>query len=251
MKIRFFGVNYLYYYGVIKKKNINSSERLLYPKNCTFKAEHKRYLKELVFSENERQNAIEGKTSQLIGQCGLIFSLLGLFVPVFFDKFVEYSIVIKLMILFPFFSAFFFFILTINNAIKNYNIKNFKYISGSPSTVCKDNTEDDFHNEEINDLILAIRHNAANNNDKGSNLLHAFRAFRAAIFCIAIMGFIICILMLFKGKEEKGIIRIAAPVKIDNLDSNMQEIKSAIIEGVKYLENSSKQIPSDTINADQ
>lgn len=246
MMKKIFSLYYFHYYGIIKKKEISSNSLYTYPENSCNKIEHKRYLKELVSSENERQNAIEGKTSQLIGQCGLIFSLLGLFVPMFFDKFSDFSFIVKLIIVLPFLTAFFFFILTINNAIRNYNIKNFNYVSGSPSTVCKNNSDDDFHNEEIRDLISAIGHNTMLNNDKGSNLLHAFRAFRAANFCIAVMGLIICILMLGRKEEKANSIQIITPIRIQNLDSNMLGIKNELIEIKGQIKTPYGQIIKDT-----
>lgn len=47
---------------------------------------HKEFLKSIEAEENSRLGLIENKTSQLVSQTGIIFSLLSLFIPIFIDK---------------------------------------------------------------------------------------------------------------------------------------------------------------------
>ncbi|UPK68305.1 hypothetical protein [Chitinophaga filiformis] len=232
--------HYLYYFGLKKNWTDENNQGFNYTKvdDDTTK-EHLRYLKELIQTENERQNSIESKTSQLVGQCGLIFSLLGLFVPVYFDKFIDFSLAIKIVLLLPFLSSFLFYILAIIKAIENYNITKYRYISGSVQTVINRKTKDDFINSEINDLLLAIKINTQLNNKKGTNLLHAFRSFRFANVCIAILGLFIGSLMLFYRKppdDNKLINR-----KIEKMESRLNLLDTNIIIVRKQILNINNQ----------
>src|SRR6186713_3333450 len=60
---------------------------------------HKNFLKGLIDEENSRLGNIENKTSQLVAQTGIIFSLLSLFVPILIDKISDVPFYFKLGLL--------------------------------------------------------------------------------------------------------------------------------------------------------
>jgi hypothetical protein len=96
---------------------------------------HMQYLKALMDGEDSRLVLIESKSSQLIGQTGLIFSLLSLFVPLLIDKVDGLSFYLKATLLIILLFAFGFYLLTIRNALKNYNVRKFQYSSPAPKNV--------------------------------------------------------------------------------------------------------------------
>ena len=60
---------------------------------------HLSYLQGLSSDEESRLNLIESKSSQLVGQTGVIFSLLSLFMPILIDKIGDFSFYVKLLLL--------------------------------------------------------------------------------------------------------------------------------------------------------
>ena len=88
---------------------------------------HLDYLYKLDTNENERLTLLESKTSQLIAQTGIIFSLLSLFVPLLIDKVADVALFLKIILSLLLFFAFIGYVLTINNALKNFNVNKFNY----------------------------------------------------------------------------------------------------------------------------
>jgi hypothetical protein len=76
----------------------NSSDYLQVNDDKTSEA-HITYLNRLNEDENGRLTLIEAKTSQLISQTGIIFSLLSLFVPLLIDKVSGVTVWIKILLL--------------------------------------------------------------------------------------------------------------------------------------------------------
>ncbi|GEL12034.1 hypothetical protein SAMN05192550_3002 [Flavobacterium glycines] len=77
---------------------------------------HKEFLKSILEEENNRLGFIENKTSQIISQTSIVFSLLGLFVPIIMDRFESTSLFLKISIIGLLLVTFLFFVLSfINN----------------------------------------------------------------------------------------------------------------------------------------
>lgn len=168
---------------------------------------HLEFLKGIESEENNRLSIIENKTSQLVSQTGIIFSLLSLFIPIFIDKVTEQHWGIRLFFLIILVIAFLFYMLTIRNAIKNYNVKNFIYSKSSPINVINHQSKsvDEFNVIEIKDLLYGANQNLKTNNVKATNLIHAYHAFKIANVATAILVVLICTLLLFiKPKSENA-----------------------------------------------
>ena len=165
---------------------------------------HKQFLNSIIDEENNRLNLIENKTSQLVSQTGVIFSLLSLFIPIFIDKINDVSIILRIVFILLLILAFTFYLLTINNAIKNFNVKNFIYSKPSPLNVLnhQEKTVTDFMHIEIKDLLYSINTNLKTNNTKATNLIHSYNSFKIANFITAILVTLICFSLLFIGKKE-------------------------------------------------
>lgn len=176
---------------------------------------HRDFLKSLEAEENNRLTLLENKTTQMIAQTSVIFALLSLAIPLVVDKVDAFYL--KLLVFIPLVLAFVFYLLTIYNALKNFNVKKFKYSRSLPTNVIKlkDASAEDFLIEEINDLLYSTRTNLDINNVKASNLIYSYNCFKVAILFTAILGISLCVSLLFI-KQKKDPITIENPVKIEN-----------------------------------
>jgi len=190
---------------------------------------HKNYLKNLEDEESSRLTLLESKTSQLISQTGIIFSLLSLFVPILIDKVTDLHFTVKLLLLILLISAFYFYMLTIRNALKNFNVKNFNYSKPSPKNVIilQDKNIDVFFAEEVRDLLYCINVNLKINNRKATNLLHSYNSFKIANTSTGILVAVFSIVLLFFNPKKEGLIT-DKPIKIENLDSSIIKLTKAI-----------------------
>jgi hypothetical protein len=180
---------------------------------------HRDYLKSIVNEENNRLNSFDTKTTQLVAQTGVIFALLSLFVPLVIDKIEGFYL--KIIVLIPLFLAFLFYLRTIQNAAKNFNVKKFKYGKSLPTTVInhRDTTIEEFLIEEIQDLIFSAEKNFQTNNSKANNLIQAYNSFRVANVLAALLGILLCASILFtKPKKER--LTIESPIRIESVNSN-------------------------------
>lgn len=186
---------------------------------------HRDFLKSIEAEENARLGLIEAKTSQVISQTGIIFSLLSLFIPIFIDKITSESIIIKVIFIFFLISSYFFYILTIYNAVKNYNIKKFIYSKSSPTNVITyQNLEpDEFYRVEVKDLLYSININLSTNNQKATNLIYAYNSFRLGNIFTAFLGVFLCLLLLFSKPDDKSV-NIVNPVEIHNFEPLMNTL---------------------------
>ncbi len=191
---------------------------------------HRNFLKSLESEESNRLSLIESKTSQLISQTGIIFSLLSLFVPILIDKVSDLHFSVKLILLFLLVLSFCFYMLTIKNALKNFNVSKFKYSKPSPNNVLKfqDSNTHDFYAEEVRDLLYCINENLKINNRKATNLLHSYNSFRIGNTLTGILVVFFSIVLLFFDPRKEGTI-IEEPIKIEGLDSTINELRKAVL----------------------
>lgn len=189
---------------------------------------HKNFLKNLEDEESSRLTLIESKTSQLISQTGIIFSLLSLFVPILIDKVGDIAFIVKLLLLILLISAFCFYMLAIRNALKNFNVKKFTYSKPSPKNVLslQDKSLEAFYAEEVRDLLYCINVNLKINNLKATNLLHSYNSFRIANTSTGILVAIFCIVLLFFNPKKEGL--VDKPIRIENLESSIDKLAKAI-----------------------
>lgn len=197
---------------------------------------HRDFLRLIEEEENNRLNLLETKTSQLVSQTGIVFSLLSLFIPFFIDKISDESLILKIGFLLILLAAFGSYILTIHHAIKNYNVKEYIYSKPSPANVIKYQNESivNFDKIEVQDLLYSINHNQKTNNKKADNLIYSYRAFKMGNIATAFLVGILCYSLLFVRKEAELIsignpIKIEEPIRIKDMDS----LTIRIIEAVK------------------
>ena len=186
---------------------------------------HLDFLSSLAENEENRLNSIESKTSQLIAQTGIIFSLLGLFIPIIMDKASAFQLWIKVILLLLLLIAFFFYLLTIHNALRNYQINKFNYSRPGANNVLEfmNNTVEEFHAETVRDLLSCIKKNAHINNKKGTNLLHSYKAFKIANLTTGILVGLFSISILFLD-ERKETVSLEGPVEIRKMDVIIRQL---------------------------
>ncbi len=191
--------------------------------------QHKNYLKSIEQEEANRLNIIENKTAQLISQTGIIFSLLSLFVPILIDKVTDLSWKAKITILVFLLGAFFFYMATIWNALKNFNVKKFNYSMPSPKNVIKyqDKELGFFFAEEVKDLLYCIGTNIKITNIKANNLLYSYNSFKLANVLTGVLVFVFCIALLF-FEPKKDPVTIQNPIEIKNFNTTTEKIVDAI-----------------------
>src|SRR5659263_95586 len=192
---------------------------------------HKALLISLEKKEADRLSIIDTKTSQIITYTGIIFSALSLFLPVLLDKVSDQPLYVRIFFIVVLIFAFIFYILTIHNAIRNYNIGEFIYAGSDPNNVIKyqEKSVNEFTNIEIQDLLYSYNRNLKTNNDKANNLIYAYNTFRIANIMNAILGVVLCFSLLFAKQKDKSI-TIKNPIQIQNLDSTTNAIIKSINE---------------------
>jgi hypothetical protein len=185
---------------------------------------HKELLQTLERKEDERLSIIDAKTSQIITYTGIIFSALSLFIPILLDKISNHSLVVKITFISILILAFLFYVLTIHNAIRNYNVSNFPYSRADPKNVIKyqEKNVTEFRAIEVRDLIYSYKQNSKSNDRKADNLIYAYRTFRIANILTALMGVLICSSLLFTNSKERET-NVGAPVQIQNIENNIRD----------------------------
>lgn len=193
---------------------------------------HKNFLKSTLDDENNRLGYIENKTSQIISQTSIVFSLVGLFIPIIINRFEDSELLVKIVIILLLLITFSFYLLSITNALKNFNIKKFRYPYSDPSNVITliDKSSEEFNSELIRDYLHCIKETSVINNRKATNLLHAHKSFKLGNFSTGIIVICICSMLLFTNKNiADSTIILKNPIEIKNLDSILKSNKSIII----------------------
>lgn len=186
---------------------------------------HKEFLKSLMEDERSRLENIESKTSQLISQTSLIISLASLFIPLLIDKSNDISFGFKVFFVLILIFTYSFYILTIINALKNYNLKKYNYAVPSPQNVLdfKDKSLEEFNEELIKDYLYSINENQKINNIKATNVLHSYNSFKIANILLSILVITVCSLTFFTKETNTKIdienpieLKIKDPIKLEN-----------------------------------
>lgn len=160
--------------------------------------EQLRYLKDLFDYQESRQVTIENKLSQLIGQTGIVFSLMSLFIPLFYKEFLLFGTGAKIVLLTPFIISLYKFLFSIHHSAKSLDISKDNYSTGSPTTVTKNHpTPEDFIEEEIKDLFTSITTNSNLNDKKADKLVIAQQYFRRGIYFFGILVVFLSIALFF------------------------------------------------------
>lgn len=215
------------YFGFIKEEEINVTypDTFEFTDNLDLKTD---YLKILDSQEGSRQTTIEAKTSQLIGQTSIIFSLLSLFISNYVSKFNTLPFIIKALLIILFLIALFLYLATIFQATKYMNIHKYIYGQRSVSTVKATFSTEGFKIEEIKDLIYSIERNTLVNNQKCNNLIYAYRSFRIATIVVGLLSVLLVSIGYFTPKQQTSKVNIENPVVIQNLDSALTRLQNEL-----------------------
>lgn len=196
------------------------------------------YLKEFDHYQKDRRTTIENKNSQLVGQASIVTSIFSLFVPLLIDKFNDFSFWISFSFCVLFLVIMFHYLLTIFHAIRTLKIDKYRYPTRSTTSITKAqraNTELDFINSEIEDLIFIVNKSTPIDNDKGQNLIFATRCFEIANFGFGILTVAIIISTFFFKKETPEVkvknlneIHLVVPDTMNNRIINLQKLDTTI-----------------------
>ena len=85
-----------------------------------------------------------------------------------------------------------------------------------------------FNAELVRDYLFSIDKAVKINNEKGTNLLHAHKAFKLGNFLTGILVTMVCSILLFSKNEEPSI-TIKQPIEIKHLDSLLKKNRPIII----------------------
>ena len=216
-----------YQYNSDDYKNISNS-------NSDKLNQHKDFLKNLIDEERSRLENIESKTTQLISQTSLIISLASLFIPLLIEKSNDIEIYYKFLFVIILVTTYFFYILTIINALKNYNVKKFNYSTPSPENVLnfKEKSVDEFNEELIRDYLYSINENQKINNTKATNVLHSYNTFKIANILLSSLVIFVCVFSFFI-KEGTTKVDIQGPIEI-KLNSPL-ELKNKELNDPIYI----------------
>jgi cell division protein FtsL len=192
-------------YNTLDFENINNSEL----------DERIQYLREIFQFEETRQSTIENKISQIIGQSGVVFSLAGLFIPLFFDKLDRINSLEKILLLLIFIFALFFYLWSILKATQSYQIDNYKYATITPETILKYKKKDELDKIIIQDFLYSCQVNQISNTHKANKLIYANNAFKSGSISMGVLLLFLCFFMAFYRPVNNEI----AKVNVTNLDT--------------------------------
>lgn len=206
-------INYFENTG-LKEIQVNNPEQEKYipTKDKEIAKGYLKYLEDLFNYQKSRQETIENKNSQLLGQASIVISIVAFFIPLFYEKFGDISPLFKWTVVISFVSAVFHYSMTIYNAGLILQINKYPYSNGRTRTITKESratNEIDFLNEQIGDLVYAINNNIIQNNKKGNSLINAGYCFKIGNFI-----FLVFTLILLFGSINK--IEKTPEVKITN-----------------------------------
>ncbi|WP_299568492.1 hypothetical protein [uncultured Pedobacter sp.] len=235
--------NYFEYLGLTK----DEYPRISVPYQATTDLEMAKhylaYLREVNETRNTRQNTIETKTSQIIGQSSFIISIIALFIPLLADQFSDLGTAIKYILVVFFIFLVLHFILATVHALQNLQIEKSRYMEGSTRTVTKETravTELDFLNEQIKDLIAMINHNNSVTNKAAAGLVYAARCFKMGIWIFLIFIFSLLVAASTLTKQETLAISNLKELRLGEIYTEQNKNKEATkalekqIDSLKY-----------------
>lgn len=186
------------------------------------------YLQALEENNNSRRDAIEGKLLHMSRSSGIVVSLVGIMVTLFYDKLIILDIGARILVAFVFVLTIIFFFISIFRSRKTLNIKKYPYVTGSVKTIKKNHSsQDELRKEEIEDLLFSIPCNTRILNDKGTDLIRSHEFYNIGLYGI---GTLVALLMLFSfylpdsTEEEREVEKLQIEVKLIDVDSIRAEM---------------------------
>ena len=194
---------YLEFIGFGKNETPYRREKYAVHKDLKMAKSHLKYLEDLKQTQDNRQQTIEAKNSQIMGQSSIVISIVSLFIPILATQFEGLAFYVKIPLILVFLFLVIHFIISLHHALKTLQVDKTRYMEGSTSTVTKENratSEKEFIDEQIKDLVLIINYNNSVTNLSASNLVFASRNFRIAI--MSFLFFILSLMISFFSLKE-------------------------------------------------
>lgn len=202
--------------------------------------EHVLFLKDTIKDEENRQNVIENKLSQITGQSGIIFTLIVLFTPLFYDELNDIGLVWKITFCVIFFIGFLLFALSIYHASDTLKINDYPYSRPDINTTLDSavNNKVAFVERNIKDLITAIQINKETNNSKAGLLVYSHRAFTGGFLITACLGLTIAGFSLFSMPKKEKPVMVERAEDIVNIEMKLIESRALmdlmIVSGLTF-----------------
>lgn len=240
--LKYFGVRQLFEKSPINANVIFLSEEEIKKRSALFEQrrkayvytqslseEHCAFLQRIALDENNRQTIIENKLGQIIGQSGIIFTLVSLLIPILYDNTGHLNGFLRAAMIFLFVTGFLFFLVSIIQAARSFSIEKFIYSRPSIDDVLKPEITDKtmLMAEEIRALLTGIPINTNANDRKATLLIYAHRSFIWGFICIGLLGILISADSLFY-KKEKEVVLMERPEEIRIVEDEVSEIRSMV-----------------------
>lgn len=150
------------------------------------------YLLRIFENEDRRLNIIESKITRLIGQSGLMISIIAFIIPLFYDKLNCLNLPFKITLGLIFIITILLIGVSIYSASEVLKIHKFNYADCSVETLKKDFKKgQDFKEEYIADLIYSINNNRKLNDIKGTILIKANKFFIYGVYSLIILAILL------------------------------------------------------------
>lgn len=187
---------------------------------------HLQYLQGIADYHSDRNKVIEGKLAQINRQAGVILSLTGLFIPIFYDKLIYFHFWFKLVIFILFIIGFILLAISIIKSRNILNIHKYQYVVNSEKTIFNNHkSKGEFIEEQINDTLYGIRNNVKVINGKGTELILANNLFTTGLIIITSLSLLLIISSLnYNPPKKSNEIIIQNEVNLSNLSPKLDSI---------------------------
>ncbi|MCR5890626.1 hypothetical protein LRS06_23135 [Hymenobacter sp. J193] len=188
--------------------------------------QHLEFIKDTFEKEDERKETLESKAGQLLGQAGLILSLVGIITPLIADSLSQLPRPLLYLITALFVATIILFTNSIYHASMLNKVLQWQYMQPSPDNIFKEYNDEtipanvdsgnQYKSELIVDYYNSVKRNSSNNNQKANFLNYAAHSFSTALLLTSTLILFVCI-GLFLKKEE--------PSKVQLVDGSVLNLR--------------------------
>jgi hypothetical protein len=188
--------------------------------------QHLEFIKDTYEKEDERKETLEAKAGQLLGQAGLILSLVGIITPLIADSLSQLPKPLLYLITALFVVTIILFTNSIYHASMLNKVLQWQYMRPSPDNIFKEYNDvaiptsvdpgNRYKSELIVDYYNSIKRNSNNNNQKANFLNYAAHSFSTALLLTSTLILFVCT-GLFLKKDE--------PSKVQLVDGSVLDLR--------------------------
>jgi len=187
------------------------------------------YLSNLIEHNNNRNEAIENKLSAINRQSGLILTLSGLFIPLFYTRLSELVFFPRLIIGLLFISGFSLLAYSVLKSRSVFKINKFNFMTHGESTLRKGLSKHDLVKEMVEDSFTILKNNQQIVNNKGSLLIKCNSLFNYGIILISVISLILVFSSFFVDQTTSPTeVTITNPVKTIEIENELSRISKSI-----------------------